>query len=88
MKSTTSKQFLEWSIFLQEEECRTRHQDHYLAQIAAEIRRGNVDPNKVSKIKDKDFLLVFETEEPDQSSVEKNSKKYWLSALGVKNNGI
>lgn len=44
----TSSEFVEWVVFLNEEETKRTKQDFYLASIAAEIRKGNVKhPRKV-----------------------------------------
>lgn len=88
-RSTTSKQKSEWLVFIAEEERRTTHQDYYLAQIAAEIRRGNTKPEKIANVRDKDFLIEFkEPEVTNQSTTPMDSKAFWLTSLGVKHNGI
>lgn len=56
-------------------------EDYYLAQIAAEVRRGIVkNPNKV---KLKDFLLTIQTGPVSNPDTLENSKSFWLSSLGV-----
>ncbi len=87
MRTTTSREFVEWMVFINDEEQQRSKveskADHYLAQIAAEIRRGNVkDPQKV---KMDDMILTFKDESEEQDQNPEVSKRFWLSALGVNN---
>ena len=79
---------------MEEEELRHSKQDHYLAQIAAEIRKTKVkNPNKVTL---KDFLLKFkfrptQSKKPSKPLTEEEkrkrlaiSKAAWLSSVGIK----
>jgi len=75
----TATEFLGWLQFLDWEERRETKQDYYLAQIAAETRRGNVKhPNR---IKVKDLLLKFENGKEGNCE---RSKSIWLNAVGLK----
>lgn len=72
-------EFLDWLTFLGKEEERETKQDYYLAQIAAEVRRGQVKSPK--SVKTKDFLLQMKkSDAPDKAT----SKAIWAGALGVK----
>jgi len=75
----TYSEFLEWLTFLGREEERQTKQDYYLAQIAAEIRRGHVKNPKAVKVKD--FLVEVKTtpETPGE-----RSKSVWMGALKIK----
>jgi len=59
-------------------------EDYYLAQIAAEIRRGWAQHPK--KVKTSDFLLNFGLEESEEDFQQRNkkSKGFWFRALGIK----
>jgi len=85
----TYSEFLEWQEFLVLERNKARKLDYYLAQIAAEVRRGMVkNPNEV---KLSQFLLRFATkEEIDAASAEEYkaqratlSMAAWFSLLGM-----
>jgi len=78
----TYSEFIDWLAFLWREEERNTKQDIYLAQIAAEIRRGLVKNPKSVKMKD---FLMKKAETP--TKVEKppsKSKSMWAAALNVK----
>lgn len=77
----TTTEFLDWLEFLKWDESRRTKQDIYLAQIAAEVRRGWVkDPKKVRA---QDFLLREETNDDRKNRMQK-SKSAWLTAVGIK----
>ena len=59
-------------------------EDYYLAQIAAEVRRGIVKNPK--KVRVKDFLLMDKAEADSNSDPLKTSKAFWLSSLRVNTN--
>ena len=88
MESMTSTEFLDWVWFLEwrdtEEFNRT---DFYLAQIAAQIEKGQVkSPGRVTT---KNKLLKFVREDKHHpESVEhrvQNSKNYWMGLCGAGN---
>jgi len=81
----TYSEFIDWLTFLRREEERNTKQDIYLAQIAAEIRRGLVKNPK--SVKTKDFLMN-KTDAP--TKVEKppsKSKSAWMRSLNMKIGG-
>ena len=74
----TFSEFLDWLAFLSVEEERDRKQDYYLAQIAAEVRRGQVTSPKSVKVKD--FLIKFtQASKGDRGG----SKHVWASLLKI-----
>jgi len=80
----TYREFLEWLAFLGKEEERQTKQDYYLAQIAAEIRRGIVKVPKSVKVKD--FLIEVQVT-PKEKEKMKKSKSFWLGIAKVKPKG-
>ena len=75
------REFIDWLTFLQLEEERQTKQDYYLAQVAAEIRRGHVKNPKT--VKTKDFLLEMKRQTEGQQQAEK-SKSVWMGVLKIK----
>lgn len=61
-------------------------EDHYMAQIAAEIRRGLLKPGAGRRVKVQDFILKFtkakEKKRKPPSMAE--SKAFWFAAVGLK----
>jgi len=76
----TYSEFMDWITFLNREEGQVKKQDFYLAQIAAEVRRGNVKNPR--SVKTKDFILKHSAGK-DPAPVSK-SKSTWASVLKVK----
>lgn len=74
----TYTEFLEWLEFILWDQKRVTKRDFYLAQIAAEVRRGWV--KSPHSIKMKDFLIGSGDDKP----VESNSKGIWMRHLGMK----
>jgi len=70
-------EFVEWIEYLALVNRRNEKRDLYLAQIAAEVRRGYV--KHPGKVKAEDFLLG---EKPKQER-SADSKKMWFAALGI-----
>ncbi len=63
----TSSEFMDWKVFLEQEDLAVTKQDYYLAQIAAEIRRFLLALcSKDSKVNVEDFLMKFETDQPKE----------------------
>jgi hypothetical protein len=92
MRETTSSEFLGWQEYLRAEESETKQEHYYLAQIAAEVRRGI--EKKPKSVKLEQFLLKFErrkiesrplTEEEKQKRAEK-SKSTWLAYVNASYN--
>jgi len=79
----TYTEFRGWVEFLALEQKRETKQDHYLAQIAAEVRRSWVStPDKVLM---KDFLFKYEAPAPlDPKERMKRSKSAWGALAGIK----
>ena len=77
IKRITFSEFLDWLQYLEWAERRDTKNDYYLAQIAAEVRRGNVKSPRLVKIKD----LLLKMQKPKQRL---SSKQIWLQALGIK----
>lgn len=92
MRETTSSEFVGWQEYFEAEENETKQEHYYLAQIAAEVRRGI--SKKPKSIKTEQFLLKFErekiesrplTEEEKQKRAEK-SKSTWLAFVNASYN--
>ena len=92
MESVTSTEFLDWIWYLDWKDTKEfNRSDHYLAQIAAQIERGQVKhPEKVT-VQSK--ILKF-TKDGDKQVEAKNgvqnSKNYWMALAGIKGkkNGV
>lgn len=86
LSKTTSSEFNMWMIYLEEEINGFHREDYYLAQIAAEIRKGQVKNPK--KVKVKDMILQFsigrkqkKTPMDKEESINR-SKAFWFGGLG------
>jgi len=95
-RETSSTDFIRWVEFLRLEKEREENEryvttadQHYLAQIAMEICKGNV--KHPSRLKIRDFLLKFMKKKSGEkiSTEEKadQTKNYFMNVLGVKKNG-
>lgn len=93
MEKTTSREYVEWMVFLERAWQEKDKEEYYHALIAAEVRRANVkDPRSV---KMEDLLLTFKAEEkevkPPCSPEEAEermavSKAFWSAVMaGAKN---
>lgn len=71
---------MEWLEFLEWDETRRTKLDYYLAQIAAQICRGQVKNPRT--IKTNDFLIEMQTQTELERA--KKSKAAWGLALGIK----
>ena len=89
----TYTEFLKWVWYLNWRDTEEfNRQDFYLAQIAAEICKGQV--KKPKKIKLKNFLLDFSLKDSKPKKVDPeeqkkrmtDSKRYWLGLTGVTGN--
>lgn len=83
MRTHTSREFSEWRVFLDMEDTEGFKAEHwYLAQIAAEVRRGHVEhPNRV---RTEQLLLKFQRASPVKVSRDtntQNSKAFWLAMV-------
>lgn len=79
MEKITFTEFLDWSQFLEQEERRRTKLDWYLAQVAAEVRRGTVTKPKTVKVSD--FFVSYM--EPGTEDRMKRSKFAWGIALKI-----
>ena len=80
----TSSEFLDWVVFLNEEERKLRKEDFYFANIAAEVRRSWVkDPRKV---RGDMFLIKTEERKPSTKTTAaekaKSAKAFFGRMLG------
>ena len=66
----------------QEEPYGLRREEYYLAQIAAEVRRGIAKHPK--KVHMKDFILDFEKKKVEDQDSTKRSKQFWFAFAGIK----
>lgn len=75
-----SSEFVEWIVFLNQEEVKRTKQDFYLASIATEVRRSWVkDPKKVSM---KDLYITYVTRKKKTTAKEKmNEAKAFFGAM-------
>jgi len=77
---------MDWLAFIeleQEEDLWTvRKADIYMAQIAAEVRRGI--SKKPNAVKVSDFLLRKNPPRPRIKPTLEQSKKFWAAAVGLK----
>ena len=80
----TQSEFVGWLEYLSWAERRETKHDVYLAQIAAEVRRGYVKQPKQVRVKD--FLLKYPEPGTQAASQGQKSKSVWLSALKIKDN--
>lgn len=88
MSETTNTEFLDWQVFLKEEQKRTTKQDYYLARIAKEVYCSRMKADSASKVKLKDFILSFEEEERKPKTKEDVAyiKNRWFLGVGLVKN--
>ena len=82
----TSSEFVDWLRFFEWEEFeKFSSENYYLAQIAAEVRRGLV--KRPRNVRIADFLLKFKREKKAYKPVEdntqniSNSKSFWMTLV-------
>ena len=80
-----SSEFVDWIVYLDQEHQKVKIEHHYLASIAAEVRRSYAaKPKNVNR---EDFLFKYaEKEEPVQLSIEESSKRqkaFWGASFGM-----
>jgi len=76
-----------WTEFLAQEFNHPDRHDYYLAQVAAEVRRGSMNCKHPNKVRLKDMLLKFENKEKKTETLKEadaRAKKFWLSFIGHK----
>lgn len=80
----THRQFLVWSAWLDEQWNRPDRTDHYLMQVAAEVRRGNAG-KKARQVKMQHFLLEFkQVQKEKRKETAAEAKARWLNVVGYK----
>jgi len=72
-QKTTSTEFIEWKKYLKEEPNDFHREDYYLAQIAAEIRRGNIKNPRSLKLTDMLIPFVDKSSDAIQNKQRKES---------------
>ena len=79
----TSSEFIEWRVFLEREQSQATVDHYYLAQIAAEVRRGWV--RKPRAVRLQDFILVPQQQRPaiSQEVRAEQSRAMWLAVCKV-----
>ena len=81
---TSSSDFINWMVYLEEEPNKFNALYFYLAQIAAEVRRSFI--KHPDKVKTKNFIIKFiKIVDKKSSNVKKakQSKSTWLRWLGI-----
>ncbi|MBU0847696.1 hypothetical protein KKH23_10960 [Patescibacteria group bacterium] len=90
MSETTSREFVEWQEYLDLDRDTPQREDYYLAQIAAEVRRGMV--KAPARVHLKHFLLKFSRKDEEEKPLTEdqikrraaNSKARWSALLRFK----
>ena len=77
-------EFLEWVVYLERELIERLKDEHYFAQIAAEVKRSRVaNPGKVL-VKDLLITVKKEGQEAEPRQAMEDSKAAWMGSVGVK----
>ena len=83
----SSKEFVLWKVYMQDEHNRFHREDYLFAMVAAEVRRTIVkNPNRV---KTEDFLLKFKDDrkpkltKQQKEKHDKDQKNIWLVGVGL-----
>ena len=86
--SITSREFLKWVWYLNWKDTEEfSRQDYYLAQIAAQVERGQVkNPSSVT-VQRKLLKFTTSSQVVDRESQIRRSKSFWLSVTGIRNKG-
>lgn len=85
-QETTSREFAEWKVYFDRDLAQPRPEHYYLAQVAAEVRRGVA--KRPRNVKLDDFILKFGAPKPQPPQTPEArlaaSKAMWLAAVGLK----
>lgn len=90
MKSHTFRQYEVWVAFMDEQWNRPDRGDHYLMQIAAEVRRSYT--TKPTQVKESKFKIEFEAKTKDKpkpmtdqqkAAANAIAKARWMGAVGI-----
>lgn len=89
-QKTTSSEFIEWQIVLEEEINDTDILYNYLARLTYEVARSNPNIKKQSlqRLKPEHFKIKIGRPTPKKQKIKsktQDSKAIWLSAFGIKN---
>lgn len=85
MEQTTSTEFMEWQAYLDKVATEPTQDHFYLAQIAAEVFRGNAKHPR--RVRLRDFLLKFTKAVQTPEARAAASKAFWLRSLGLGKDG-
>jgi hypothetical protein len=85
MQRISHREFLLWCDYLDEEWNTPSRSDHYLMQIAQEVRR--VLSKKPNKIKLKEFLFKFTRSSEKERQKPEEQKAIFNSILGIQKDG-
>lgn len=87
MAETTSRDFVRWRRFAELDMNTLTRGDYYLAQIAAEVRRGNV--KHPAKVKIEDLVIKFKTrvagKRVDPDEVQRRTAQSKAAWFGITN---
>ena len=85
-RTTSSTDFVDWMVYLNEEPNRFNPLFMYIAQLTAELRRSWVTSAYAKNTKTEDFLIKFVDKKEVIKQKVQQSKKAWFSFLGVNKN--
>jgi len=87
-QTTSSLEFTDWIVYLNEEPNRFSALFMYIAQLTAEVRRSWIKQSEVKNINTNDFVIKFidEKEYVERKLKQRTevSKSRWLGRLGIK----
>ena len=85
-RTTSSTDFVDWMVYLNEEPNRFNPLFMYIAQLTAELRRSWVTSAYAKKTRTEDFIIEFVDKKEVIKQKVQQSKKAWFSFLGVNKN--
>ena len=85
-RTTSSTDFVDWMVYLNEEPNRFNPLFMYIAQLTAELRRSWVTSAYAKNTKTEDFLIKFVDKKEVIKQKVQQSKKAWFSFLGMNKN--
>jgi len=83
-QTTSSLDFTNWIVYLNEEPNRFNALYNYFAQLTAEIRRSWITSAAAKSIKTSDFIIEFVDKKEIVKQKMQTSKRAWLKCLGIK----
>ncbi len=81
-----SSEFIQWLEFIDRQLDKTTKQDHYLAQIAMEVRKGYAKNPKQVKL-DHMILKYKRKSKKGKTLSMEESKSHWMRFAGIKQEG-